>query len=492
MPPQHIAILGGGLSGLSSAFHLSRRFPTCKITIIEKNKQLGGWAANTARVPLPGGRGTVVLEGGPRTLRPNSNAVLELINLLGLSDALLTTPKSSAAAKRRFLHVPGTPGIWRIPGPTLSFLWSELRFFITPGLVNELVRGWNRPADIVDESLESFLTRRMHPVTARILGSALVHGIYATDARLLSVRAAFPKLWEMEEKGNGRLLWGLLTRSRQDRNEEKLKVEEDRQRYELGDVMPLVEGAAVFSFRDGMSSLPQALTRAIRQNPNVGIMTETEIESLQLNEEGFEITTKQTNPVRPSHVVSALPLPILHQLLPATHELPYLRTNPYSSVTSINLVFPGKRIWPRGFGYLVPRPQNDYAVDEAGILGVVFDSEALSGQDNLAPGEQITKVTVMMGGPHRNVDTRIPVVLAHLQYQLNRSKPFPEPLAVKVWENRHCIPMPMPGHLVRMERLQEALKGDLWQGRIEVIGAGVKGVSVGDCIESGRNVGLEW
>jgi oxygen-dependent protoporphyrinogen oxidase len=33
-----------------------------------------------------------------------------------------------------------------------------------------------------------------------VLGSALSHGIYAVDARLLSVRAAFPKLWELEEK----------------------------------------------------------------------------------------------------------------------------------------------------------------------------------------------------------------------------------------------------------------------------------------------------
>jgi oxygen-dependent protoporphyrinogen oxidase len=116
------------------------------------------------------------------------------------SPALLTTPASSPAAKSHYVHVPGTPGIYALPRPSVSYLWNELRYLIQPGINFELVRGWNRPEGVLDESLESFLTRRGHPLTARVLGSALAHGIYAVDARLLSVRAAFPKLWELEEK----------------------------------------------------------------------------------------------------------------------------------------------------------------------------------------------------------------------------------------------------------------------------------------------------
>ncbi|KAJ7719920.1 hypothetical protein B0H16DRAFT_1605496 [Mycena metata] len=491
MAPRHIAILGGGLTGLSSAFHLSRRFPSSTITIIEKQKRLGGWAANTERVQLPGGRGSVIIEGGPRTLRPSANSVLELIHLLGLSDSVVTTPKSSPAAKNRFLHVPGTPGIYKIPGVSLSYLWSELRFFITPGVSFEFVRGWNRPQGVLDESMESFMTRRGHPVTARVLGSAMVHGIYAADARLLSVRAAFPKLWELEEKGKGRILWGLLTRSKQEKEAEKQKEEEDRKRYEMGDVPKLVDGAAVYSFRDGMGTLAEALSRSVSKNPNIRILSGTEVSALQFDDEnGFEITTDKTNPIQPSHVVSALSLPALNKIIPDAHPLPYLTTNPSSSVTAINLVFPTDKIYPPGFGYLVCRPEDDYAADDAGILGVTFDSTA---HDALTPGgERVTKVTVMMGGPHRAPDTSLPVVLAHLQYHLNRRKPLPEPLAVRVWQHRNCIPTPLPGHLERMGKLREALSEGVWGGRLEVIGAGVRGVSVGDCVESGKMVGMEW
>jgi len=78
MAPTQIAILGGGLTGLSSAYHLSRRFPNAKITLLEKRGRLGGWV-RSERVELPQGHGSVVLEAGPRSLRPNSKAVLELV-----------------------------------------------------------------------------------------------------------------------------------------------------------------------------------------------------------------------------------------------------------------------------------------------------------------------------------------------------------------------------------------------------------------------------
>ncbi|KAF7344433.1 hypothetical protein MSAN_01924500 [Mycena sanguinolenta] len=411
------------------------------------------------------------------SLKGTAKEVDCLVHLLGLSDSVITTPKSSPAAKNRFLHVPGTPGIYKIPGPSISYLWNELRYFIQPGINFELVRGWNRPEGVLDESLESFMTRRGHAVTARVLGSALVHGIYAADARLLSVRAAFPRLWELEEKGNGRILWYLLTRSKEEKLKEKEKEEEDRKRYQLGDVLKLMEGASVYSFRDGMGTLADALTRSITKNPNIRIISGAEVTALQFDDEhGFQPSRSQ-----PSTKSS-----------PSRIPCPISQRTPSSSVTAINLVFPGTKIFPPGFGYLVCRPKDDYPADDAGILGVTFDSAALPAQDTLAPGEKITKVTVMMGGPHRSPDTALPVVLAHLQYHLNRRKPLPEPLVTRTWHHKECIPTPLPGHLERIKKLKEALGGSGWDGRMEVVGAGVRGVSVGDCVESGKMVGIEW
>lgn len=81
MNPSHFAILGGGLTGLSAAYHLARRFPAVPITLLEASSHLGGWVnSETVRVTdAYGRRGNVVLEGGPRTLRPNARSVLELV-----------------------------------------------------------------------------------------------------------------------------------------------------------------------------------------------------------------------------------------------------------------------------------------------------------------------------------------------------------------------------------------------------------------------------
>lgn len=77
-PPEHIAVLGGGISGLTAAFHLGRRFPDTRITLLEASSRLGGWI-QTESVDLGPEYGQVVLEAGPRTLRPVSKPLLELV-----------------------------------------------------------------------------------------------------------------------------------------------------------------------------------------------------------------------------------------------------------------------------------------------------------------------------------------------------------------------------------------------------------------------------
>jgi oxygen-dependent protoporphyrinogen oxidase len=87
MSPPHIAILGGGLTGLSAAFHLTRRFPASRISLLEKEPRLGGWVlSERVQVCDPQGyNASIVLEAGPRTLRPNAKSVLELVSSLSLT-----------------------------------------------------------------------------------------------------------------------------------------------------------------------------------------------------------------------------------------------------------------------------------------------------------------------------------------------------------------------------------------------------------------------
>jgi len=84
-----IAILGGGITGLASAYYLTKELPNAKITIYEASDRLGGWLSSK-RVPVKDG--TILFEAGPRTLRPSSNGVLSarLVGELLLPDTTAT------------------------------------------------------------------------------------------------------------------------------------------------------------------------------------------------------------------------------------------------------------------------------------------------------------------------------------------------------------------------------------------------------------------
>lgn len=74
--PKKIAVLGGGITGLSTAYYLSRSLPNVTITLYEGSGRMGGWL-NSKRESVPGG-GYVTFEQGPRTLRKSPWALFAL------------------------------------------------------------------------------------------------------------------------------------------------------------------------------------------------------------------------------------------------------------------------------------------------------------------------------------------------------------------------------------------------------------------------------
>ncbi|KAM6503230.1 protoporphyrinogen oxidase [Amanita muscaria] len=516
--PEHIVILGGGISGLSSAFHLSRSFPESRITLIEKEDRLGGWIrSERVTVRTPAASSSILLEAGPRTLRPVDKSVLELVHLLGLTPQLVTTPKSSPAAKSRFLHVPelsGGRGLVPLPSSLWSLLspWSEslpLARILLPAVLTEPFWSANRSLsteveeDAQDESVDSFFTRRLGHDFARVFGSALVHGIYAADSRNLSVRSAFPSLWDAETRGNGSVLLGMFRSA-------PVKPEEV---YEVGDLVEQMKTTSVFSFKEGIEELPRALERYLVTNENVRLLKGTAVTGLRMTDtDRVEVALdSSTEPrINATHVVSTLPLPILHDILSSSSgslRLPHLTTNPNTTVTVVNIVFaaPSDSIYPAGFGYLVPRradadnTTDDVDTDVLPIIGTVFDSCSLSAQDDPAT---FTKITVMIKGDHplppsptltSTSTPAIPELILQILSSLSThlARELPDPVFWRAHVNRNCIPTYTPGHRKRMQDITTKAQ-EAWNSRLVVVGSGMGGVSVGDCVRAGRGVVDEW
>lgn len=167
-----IAILGGGISGLTCAYYLKKKYGSAiELTLFEKEKRLGG-LIQTKKID------GFLFEGGPRSIRrEDGEATLELIRDLGLEDQLLF-----ASAKERYLLFNGK----------LEKMFSfPLMRGVLPGILNDLF-AFKRSFE--DESVHTFFSKRFSPLIADRFIDPLMKGIYAGDSKQLSVKACFPYL----------------------------------------------------------------------------------------------------------------------------------------------------------------------------------------------------------------------------------------------------------------------------------------------------------
>ncbi len=152
----------------------------------------------------------------------------------------------------------------------------------------------------------------------------------------------------------------------------------------------------------------------------------------------------------------------------------------------VNLFYSNPSLLPvHGFGYLIPRSVPFIANPEL-ALGVVFDSDAAIGQDDI-PG---TKVTVMLGGhwwdgleSYPDEEEGASMAKALLKRHLDIAE---EPQAVNVGLQKDCIPQYTVGHEQRMWKASEML--ERFQGRLRVAGNSYTGVGLNDCVRAAKDV----
>jgi protoporphyrinogen oxidase len=153
----------------------------------------------------------------------------------------------------------------------------------------------------------------------------------------------------------------------------------------------------------------------------------------------------------------------------------------------VNLYYNKPHTLPvQGFGYLIPR-SIPFEQNPERALGVVFDSEIVSGQDTVDG----TKVTVMLGGHWWDGWSSIPsetesISLAKslLRRHLGITS---EPTATLFSSQKECIPQYTVGHSSRMKEAHRALLRH-FKGRLKVAGNSYTGVGVNDCIKGAWDV----
>ena len=195
--------------------------------------------------------------------------------------------KDHPAARNRFIYHNGK--LNRAPNSVLSALSASL----TPsspfrGLVGSLLTEpfRHRRRDRGDESVDSFVARRLGKNLANNVVSALVHGIYAGDTRQLSLRAVFPSLWKLEKNGGG-ILRGMLTGAARSSHEETQAIEQLQRR--LGPLATQMKRTSVYSLKHGLGTLVSALADSLARNSNVVIQPSTSVNQMAYSAGSFQV-----------------------------------------------------------------------------------------------------------------------------------------------------------------------------------------------------------
>jgi len=460
-----VAVVGAGITGLVAAYALRRH--GVNVTLFESGEHSGGAIRTTHADGF-------LAEHGPNSF-VTSPPVEGLLTQLDLHDDVV---EANPDANRRYVVRNGTLVPFPLSPPAmlgtrLFSLRAKLRVLMEP-----LVR---RSADDRDESVASFVRRRLGREVLDFAVDPFISGIFAGDVETLSMAHAFPRVYALE-RTHGSLSKGLMAQ----RGAEKAAVASaDRARSPRGDdagASTAPVRTRVISFVDGMQTLTDALEASlvgtIRLRCPVRLLhRERGRWVVEAGDEGatraqtFDAVVMAT----PAHVLAAMELPGEMR----RHATPVERVE-YPPVSTLTLGFNRDDVTHPldGFGMLIP------FVEGRSVLGAQFCSSLFPAR---APSGFVT-ITCFVGGARRpelareDAGTLTERVLRDLQTLIGvRGEP--------VYTKHVFWPRAIPQYTVGYAAVKTAADDtEAANPGLYLAGNFRGGVSVGDCIASGQQI----
>jgi len=440
-------VVGAGISGLVAAHRLKRA--GFRVQLLDAGEQPGGVIGTVTRDGC-------LFERGPNSALDTTPLIGELVNELGLTSAMRFA--SDVAEKRYVVRGGVLTALPTSPGAFLS-----TRLFSTAAKLALLREPFLRPAaPDAEESIAGFVRRRLGSEFLDYAIDPFVAGIYAGDPEQISVRAAFPKLYALEQR------WGSLIRGQILGASERKRLKETAKNT-----------AKSFSFAGGMQTLTEALAVAVG---NVALHTRAT--RLERDADGlFTLRAEQQGQAAEWRARSVVLATAADRTATLVREhvadaAAALESIAYAPVATVASAYATSAIAHPldGFGCLVPRKE------QRRVLGVLFSSSMFEGR---APAGTAL-LTTFIGGQRHPELPGLPqadiAALAHAEHGvLLGAHDAPLFQAVTRWPR--AIPQYTLGHLARVARAEAAARAlpglflcASWKG----------GVSVGDCIRNGH------
>jgi protoporphyrinogen/coproporphyrinogen III oxidase len=440
-----IVVVGGGIAGLAAARQLEALLPDATVTLVERESRLGG-KLRTERVD------GFVVEGAADSFLSRKERGVGLAEELGV-ELVGRRPERARSFVRvgAELHpLPeGLTGM--IPTDPDALAESAL---LSPAGRERLARERDVPPEPPDgdESIASFISRRLGREAYERLVEPLMTGIYAGDGERLSLQATFPNLRALELE-YGSLLQGLAA-----------------QPAAASSRPPFV------SPRGGVDELVSAVAASLERT---SIVTGRSVTAVRRLADGFWLDLHGAEPLAADGVVIAAPTFVAAELLVGVdaelaEELDAIR-NASSAIVTLALAADDVPHPLDGYGYVVPRAEGSE------VLACTWSSSKWEGR---APdGFELVRVYAgRFGGRDVMVDSDLELV-ALAREELRLLGITAEP--ARTWIHRWPRGMPqyVLGHPERLERIDAAVER---HPGLALAGAAYRGVGIPDCIHSGE------
>lgn len=451
-----IAVIGGGISGLTTAWLLAEQIrengSACELTVLEQEQSPGGKIKSVREEGF-------LCEWGPNGFLDNKPQTLELCSALGVSDRL---HRSNDNARKRFIYTGGE--LHRLPENGPSFLKS--RMLSWPGKLRLLGEPFAAAPPGGDETLAAFGRRRLGSEALQKLIAPMASGIFAGDPETMSLQSCFPRIAELEREYGGlfRAMIVLAKKKKQERREGKISSS------------AAGPGGTLTSFREGIQFLTDTLATRLGDRLRTGAT----VVAVVKDGGHWKITLASGDTLSADLIISAAPAYAAADIL-TTVDAPLvdtLRQIPYSSLSVVcsGFLTDGLRHPLDGFGYLIPKEEGRTA------LGTLWDSSMF--EQRAPAGSALLRS--MAGGACRPdlINLTDEQLLQRIREDIKAAMGITvAPCFSRIIRHQQAIPQYTVGHSKRLEQIEARLAN---LPGLLLTGNAFKGVGLNDCVAASR------
>ncbi len=440
-----VAVLGAGISGLSTAYWLKKN--NFDFVVLEKENHVGG-SMQTIR------KDGFQIDFGPNSGLETTPIIRQIVDDIGFANEMVYANES--ANKRYILK---NNALHALPTSPLAFIntklfstKAKLRLFAEPFI--------GKSKDGYYQSMSEFVRRRLGQEFLDYAIDPFVSGVFAGDPNKLSVKSAFPKLYRLEEVYGG-LIKGMIKGAK----ERKQRAEHSKQ------------NAKMFSFVNGMQSFANAIAATMKEN----ILMNASVQKVKKDDKKWKLIYSQGSELKElivDFIISTIPVYAAEKLFTPIDKEFQSHANEiyYPPVMVLYLGYKKSQIETPldGFGYLIP------SKEKKNYLGAIWSSAIFPNRCE----DDKAAFTLFVGGarsPHlfeMGNDKLVEIALQEFQETM---KIIGDPVLVeyKLWQK--AIPQYNIGYIEHenyFDKFEKENNGIILSGNYR------GGISVGDCIKN--------